>query len=173
MIRAIYHLRFANSFVEPLLNRENVESISIVMKEKFGAEGRGGYFDEFGMIRDVGQNREWSPRNPHLAFSDDPHRLCADLLQAISIMTMNAPTSMSTDSLRDNKVQLLKEIPPIKPSDLVLGQYGKGDDGQKSYVDDETVPDDSKTATFAQWAKSIETDRWRGVPVLVKCGKGE
>jgi glucose-6-phosphate 1-dehydrogenase len=62
MIRAIYHLRFANRFIEPLLNREHVESISVVMKEKFGAEGRGGYFDEFGMIRDVGQNREcaWS-----------------------------------------------------------------------------------------------------------------
>jgi len=87
-------------------------------------------------------------------------------------MTMDAPTSMSTDSLRDNKVRLLQEIPPIKPSDLVLGQYGKGDDGQKSYVDDDTVPDDSKTATFAQWAMSIENDRWSGVPVLVKCGKG-
>jgi len=68
MIRAIYHLRFANSFVEPLLNREHVESISIVMKEKFGAEGRGGYFDEFGMIRDVGQNRKYLPRDSHLAF---------------------------------------------------------------------------------------------------------
>lgn len=60
MIRAIYHLRFANRFIEPLLNREHVESISVVMKEKFGAEGRGGYFDEFGMIRDVGQNREFA-----------------------------------------------------------------------------------------------------------------
>jgi len=110
---------------------------------------------------------------PTWPFADPSHRWCPDLLQAISIMTMDAPTSMSTDSLRDNKVRLLKEIPPIKSSDLVLGQYGEGDDGQKSYVNDDTVPDDSKTATFAQWAMSIENDRWRGVPVLVKCGKGK
>lgn len=57
MIREIYHLRFANSFIEPLLNNKHVEAVSVVMKETFGAEGRGGYFDEFGMIRDVGQNR--------------------------------------------------------------------------------------------------------------------
>jgi glucose-6-phosphate 1-dehydrogenase len=59
MVRAIYHLRFANSFIEPLLNKDHVQSVSVVMKETFGAEGRGGYFDEFGMIRDVGQNREY------------------------------------------------------------------------------------------------------------------
>lgn len=57
MIREIYHLRFANSFVEPLLSNKYIEAVSVVMKETFGAEGRGGYFDEFGMIRDVGQNR--------------------------------------------------------------------------------------------------------------------
>jgi glucose-6-phosphate 1-dehydrogenase len=60
MIRQIMYLRFANSFVEPILNKEIVESISVVMTEKFGAEGRGGYFDEYGMIRDVCQNRSSS-----------------------------------------------------------------------------------------------------------------
>ena len=59
MVLEIYHLRFANSFVEPLLSNKYVEAVSIVMKETFGAEGRGGYFDEFGMIRDVGQNRKY------------------------------------------------------------------------------------------------------------------
>ncbi|KAJ9094891.1 hypothetical protein QFC19_007747 [Naganishia cerealis] len=151
MVRAIYHLRFANSFIEPLLNKDHVESVSIVMKETFGAEGRGGYFDEFGMIRDVGQNH---------------------LLQSIAIMMMEAPASLEDDSLRSNKLDLLKGIPPVDSADLVLGQYADGPNG-KAYVDDETVPDDSRTATFAQWAMKVDNERWRGVPVLVKCGKGK
>ncbi|KAJ9117354.1 hypothetical protein QFC24_006448 [Naganishia onofrii] len=156
MIREIYHLRFANSFVEPLLSNKYVEAVSVVMKETFGAEGRGGYFDEFGMIRDVGQNH---------------------LLQAIAIMMMDAPTSLTDDSLRSNKVDLLKAMPPVDPANLVLGQYaaaktGPREDGTgKAYVDDETVPDGSKTATFAQWAMQVDNARWKGVPVLVKCGK--
>ena len=85
---------------------------------------------------------------------------------------MDPPDSMDNDSMRDNKVGVLKSIPPIENSDLVLGQYAEGD-GKKSYVDDETVPDNSKTATFAQWAMKIDNERWKGVPVLVKCGKGE
>lgn len=86
-------------------------------------------------------------------------------------MMMEPPTSLDDDSLRSNKVDLLKSIPPVESSDLVLGQYADGPNG-KAYVDDDTVPDSSRTATFAQWAMKVDNERWRGVPVMVKCGKG-
>jgi glucose-6-phosphate 1-dehydrogenase len=95
----------------------------------------------------------------------------ADLLQSIAIMMMEPPNSLDDDSLRSNKVDLLKSIPPVESSDLVLGQYAAGPHG-KAYVNDDTVPDDSRTATFAQWAMKVDNERWRGVPVMVKCGKG-
>jgi glucose-6-phosphate 1-dehydrogenase len=113
-----------------------------------------------------------SPQSPQA------HSHYVDLLQAIAIMMMDAPTSLTDDSLRSNKVDLLKAMPPVDPANLVLGQYaaaktGPREDGTgKAYVDDETVPDGSKTATFAQWAMQVDNARWKGVPVLVKCGKG-
>lgn len=174
MVREIYHLRFANSFVEPLLSNKYVEAVSVVMKETFGAEGRGGYFDEFGMIRDVGQNRKSVE-----VFASRSADAGIDLLQSIAIMMMDAPTSLTDDSLRANKVRLLQAMPPVDPKDVVLGQYAAAKDGPredgtgKAYVDDETVPDGSKTATFAQWAMRVDNERWKGVPVVVKCGKGE
>lgn len=94
-------------------------------------------------------------------------------------MMMDAPTSLTDDSLRANKVRLLQAMPPVDPKDIVLGQYAVAKDGPredgtgKAYVDDETVPDGSKTATFAQWAMRVDNERWKGVPVVVKCGKGE
>jgi glucose-6-phosphate 1-dehydrogenase len=94
-------------------------------------------------------------------------------------MMMDAPTSLTDDSLRSNKVKLIQAMPPIDTADLVLGQYADADSGPredgtgKAYVQDETVPDGSKTATFAQWAMKVDSERWKGVPVLIKCGKGE
>lgn len=108
-----------------------------------------------------------------------PFSCCPDLLQAIAIMMMDPPTSLTDDSLRSNKVNLLKAMPPVDPANLVLGQYAAAESGPrkdgtgKAYVDDETVPDGSKTATFAQWAMHVDNERWKGVPVLVKCGKGQ
>lgn len=94
-------------------------------------------------------------------------------------MMMDAPTSLTDDSLRANKVRLLHAIPPVDPKDVVLGQYADAEEGPredgtgKAYVDDETVPNGSRTATFAQWGMRVENERWGGVPVVVKCGKGE
>ena len=94
-------------------------------------------------------------------------------------MMMDAPTSLTDDSLRANKVRLLQAMPPVDTEDVVLGQYAAAEDGPKedgtgkAYVDDETVPDGSKTATFAQWAMRVDNERWKGVPVMVKCGKSK
>lgn len=93
-------------------------------------------------------------------------------------MMMDAPTSLTDDTLRSNKVALLKAIPPIDPKDVVLGQYSAAEEGPReggtgrAYVDDETVPDGSRTATFAAWGMRVDNERWQGVPVVVKCGKG-
>ena len=87
---------------------------------------------------------------------------------------MDAPSSLKGDELRDAKVEVLKAMPPVKKEDVVLGQYvaSKTDKNKKAYVDDETVPDDSKTETFAEFEMRIDNDRWKGTPVVMKTGKG-
>ncbi|KAL7414583.1 glucose-6-phosphate dehydrogenase [Mrakia frigida] len=151
--RLLLQLRFANTWVDSLLNAQHVSKISVIMSETFGAEGRGGYFDEFGMIRDVCQNH---------------------LLQALTLLTMEAPSSLHGEGIRDAKVEVLKAMPPIKKEDVVLGQYvsSKTDPKKNSYVLDDTVPDDSKTETFAEFEMRINNDRWKGVPIIMKTGKG-
>jgi glucose-6-phosphate 1-dehydrogenase len=95
-------------------------------------------------------------------------------------MTCEVPSTFSNDALRQSKVDLLAAIPPIStssPEELVLGQYTAGKEGgngeeKQGYREDETVPDDSKTATFSMFKMEVDNDRWRGVPIVVKTGKG-
>lgn len=154
MVQNLMTLRFGNRIFNPTWNRDNIASIQISFKEPFGTQGRGGYFDEFGIIRDIMQNH---------------------LLQILTLVAMEKPASCHPDDIRDEKVKVLRSIKPLTVKDVVLGQYvgnpkGKGEETE-GYLDDPTVPKDSVTATYALAALKINNERWDGVPFILKCGK--
>ncbi|CAK9227284.1 unnamed protein product [Sphagnum troendelagicum] len=143
IVQNLLVMRFANRFFVPLWNRDNIANIQIVFKEDFGTEGRGGYFDEYGIIRDIIQNH---------------------LLQVLCLVTMEKPVSLTPEHVRDEKVKVLRAVQPIRDEDVVLGQY-------EGYKDDPTVPKDSVTPTFASIILHINNERWDGVPFIMKAGK--
>ncbi|XP_050332683.1 glucose-6-phosphate 1-dehydrogenase isoform X1 [Bactrocera neohumeralis] len=154
MVQNLMTIRFANKILNSTWNRENIASVLITFKEPFGTQGRGGYFDEFGIIRDVMQNH---------------------LLQILSLVAMEKPTSCQPDDIRDEKVKVLKSIPALTLDDMVLGQYVGNPEGEgearEGYLDDPTVSNDSNTPTFAQGVLRINNERWEGVPFILRCGK--
>ncbi|KAG0055607.1 Glucose-6-phosphate 1-dehydrogenase [Gryganskiella cystojenkinii] len=151
MVKNLMILRFANVIFGSVWNRHSIDNIQITFKEKIGTEGRGGYFDEFGIIRDVMQNH---------------------LLQILTLVAMEPPVSLGAEDVRDEKVKVLRFIPPIVKEDVLLGQYGKSADGKEpGYLDDKTVPKGSKTPTYAAATLYIHNERWSGVPFVLKCGK--
>uniref|UniRef100_T1J852 Glucose-6-phosphate 1-dehydrogenase n=1 Tax=Strigamia maritima TaxID=126957 RepID=T1J852_STRMM len=154
MVQNLMTLRFGNKIFGPTWNREHIACVVISFKEPFGTQGRGGYFDQFGIIRDVMQNH---------------------LLQILSLVAMEKPASTLSDDIRDEKVKVLKCVQPVRIEDVVLGQYvgdpdGEGD-AKDGYLDDPTVPKDSVTATYAVAVFYIKNERWDGVPFILKCGK--
>jgi glucose-6-phosphate 1-dehydrogenase len=154
MVQNLMTIRFANQIFCPSWNRENIASILISFKEPFGTEGRGGYFDDFGIIRDVMQNH---------------------LLQILSLVAMEKPVSLNPNDIRDEKVKVLRHIRPITTEDILTGQYVGNPDGQEAerlgYLDDPTVPKGSITPTYALAALWINNARWQGVPFILRCGK--
>lgn len=151
MVKNLLILRFANIFFNAVWNRTYIKNVQIVFKETLGVEGRGGYFDEFGIIRDVMQNH---------------------LLQMLAIVAMDRPASLSAADIRNEKVKVLRSIRPAKLGDLTLGQYTKSSDGSRSgYTEDETVPSSSHTPTFAMATLYVRNERWEGVPFILRCGK--
>ncbi|CAE6455513.1 unnamed protein product [Rhizoctonia solani] len=149
MVKNILVLRFANVVFSSGWSNQSIKSVQITFKEPFGTEGRGGYFDEFGIIRDIQQNH---------------------LLQVLSILTMERPVSFSAEDIRDEKVKVLRAIPPITKEDVLLGQYVAAN-GKPGYLDDETVPQNSVCPTFAALTLWIHNPRWEGVPFILKAGK--
>ncbi|TYG73357.1 hypothetical protein ES288_D04G094900v1 [Gossypium darwinii] len=143
LVQNLLVLRFANRFFLPLWNRDNIDNVQIVFREDFGTEGRGGYFDEYGIIRDIIQNH---------------------LLQVFCLVAMEKPVSLKPEHIRDEKVKVLQSVLPIKDEEVVLGQY-------EGYRDDPTVPDYSNTPTFATVILRIHNERWEGVPFILKAGK--
>ncbi|EGD98796.1 Glucose-6-phosphate 1-dehydrogenase [Trichophyton tonsurans CBS 112818] len=130
---------------------KDLDNVQITFKEPFGTEGRGGYFDEFGIVRDVMQNH---------------------LLQVLTLLAMERPISFSAEDIRDEKVRVLRGIDAIEPKNVIIGQYGKSLDGTKpAYKEDETVPKDSRCATFCAMVAYIKNERWDGVPFILKAGK--
>ena len=152
VIQNLMVLRFANLVFEPIWNRDYVESVKVSWKENIGVAGRGGYFDGYGIIRDVMQNH---------------------LLQILSLVAMEPPSGLASRYIRDEKVKVLGCIPPVTLEDIVTGQFvASGDGAVRGYVEDDTVPDDSLTPTFAAVALKIRNRRWDGVPFLMQAGKG-
>ena len=135
--------RFANTFVEAFWNRNYIESVEITMAENFGVQGRGGFYDQTGTIRDVVQNH---------------------LFQVLSNLTMEPPVRTDSDSLRDEKVKVLKAIAPLEEKNLVRGQF-------LGYRDENGVAKDSQTETFAALKLEINSWRWKGVPFYIRAGK--
>ena len=135
--------RFANTFVESFWNRNYVESVQVTMAEDFGVQGRGSFYDGTGAIRDVVQNH---------------------LFQIISNLAMEPPARNDSESLRDEKVKVLRAISPIDQTDLVRGQF-------RGYRDEKGVAKDSQTETFAALKLKINSWRWKGVPFYVRAGK--
>jgi len=149
MVKNLLVLRFANIAMAAAWDKNYISNVQITFKEPFGTEGRGGYFDEFGIIRDILQNH---------------------LLQVLSIVTMERPVSFSAEDIRDEKVKVLRAIPPIERSDTLFGQYVAAN-GNPGYLDDDTVPRDSVCPTFAATTIWINNPRWEGVPFILKAGK--
>jgi glucose-6-phosphate 1-dehydrogenase len=142
-VQNMLFFRFSNPMHESFWSRQYIESIQITMAESFGVQGRGAFYDQTGAIRDVIQNH---------------------LFQVLSNLLMEPPGRLDSESIRDEKVKVLKSIAPLRPIDVVRGQFS-------GYRSEAGVAPDSQVETFAAVRLAVNSWRWHGVPVFIRAGK--
>lgn len=152
MVQNLMVLRFANTLFEPLWNNKYIDHVQITFAETIGVEGRGPYYEQSGALRDMVQNH---------------------MLQLLTLIAMEPPVDLDTESIRDEKVKVLRSL-RVDIDNIVRGQYGPGVvNGHQvvSYTEEESVPVNTNTETFVALKAFVENFRWAGVPFYMRTGK--